>query len=152
MCFFHRSIISSVWVSRSPPKPSSIWGRIRFPFWSHRTICQNFLGANQKSFSMTFPNFPHTQVVASATTEVAVLLATLYISAALGVHQDNQVPKASFFSLTDSIAAGVHQRVLGLLPRQASVSFRPQLLEAAFAIDTLNMALSNTMSLTSPGT
>ncbi|XP_034562836.1 sialic acid-binding Ig-like lectin 13 [Notolabrus celidotus] len=62
----------------------------------------------------------------------------------------SQALKASFFSLTASFPAGVHHRVLGLLPRQAPMAFKPQPLAATSAMDALNMAHLDSMSPTSP--
>lgn len=71
-------------------------------------------------------------VFAPPTTEAAVLLATLYQWAASGSLQDNQALKASFFSSTAYITAGVYLRVPWLPLRQTPKMFRPQLLEAGF--------------------
>ncbi|KAK9518317.1 hypothetical protein VZT92_019726 [Zoarces viviparus] len=114
-------------------------------------VCQNLLEANRKSFSMASPNSSHARVLAFATTAAAALLACRYLSAASGDPWANQALKVSFFSLTASLTSGVHHRVLGLPPRQAPMTFRPQLLAAASTIEALNMVHSDSMSPTSLG-
>ncbi|KAK0133257.1 Opsin-5 [Merluccius polli] len=79
-CSFHRPTISPVRVS----------------------ICQNFLEANRKHFSIASPNSSHIRVFASVTAESAALLACRYLSAASGDPWASQARKASFFSLTAS--------------------------------------------------
>ncbi|KAK0132166.1 hypothetical protein N1851_033026 [Merluccius polli] len=102
-----------------------------------RTVCQNFLEADQKSFSIASSNSSHTRPAGT--------------SAASGDPWASQARKASFFSLMASFTAGVHQWVLRLPPRQAPTTFRPQLLAAASAMEVLNMTHSDSMSPTSPG-
>lgn len=69
----------------------------------HRMVCQNVLEANQKCFSIASSNSSLTQVLTSATTEAAALLASLYLSAASRNPWANQAQKVSFFSLMVSL-------------------------------------------------
>ncbi|KAK0144409.1 hypothetical protein N1851_017229 [Merluccius polli] len=146
-CSFHHPTISPVRVSSSPPWLNTAVAKPCFPFLSH----QKFLEANRKSFSIASPNSSYTQVFASVTAEAAALLGCRYLSAPSGDPWASQARKASFFSLTASFTAGVHQWVLRLPPRQAPNTFRPQLLAAASAMEVLNMTHSDSMSPTSPG-
>ncbi|KAL7876212.1 hypothetical protein AOLI_G00111750 [Acnodon oligacanthus] len=66
----------------------------------------------------------------------ATFFTCLYLFAESGVLWAIQSLKASFFSLTASLTTGVHQGVLGLLPRQAS--FWPRLCLAASTMEVLN--------------
>ncbi|TWW60946.1 hypothetical protein D4764_05G0010360 [Takifugu flavidus] len=74
-------------------------------------VVQNLFEAVRKSFSMASPNSSHTRVFASATAIAALRLARRYPSAASGVPQASKARYDSFFSLTASLTAGVHQRV-----------------------------------------
>ncbi|MED6274735.1 hypothetical protein CHARACLAT_019384 [Characodon lateralis] len=56
----------------------------------------------------------------------------------------------SFFSLTASLTAHVHHRVLGLPPRQAPQTLRLQLRAAASTIDAENMVHSDSLCLQHP--
>ncbi len=100
---------------------NTAWAKLCFPFQRCWMIYENFLGADQKSFSIAFPNSFHTWVFASATAEAADPQAPWYLSAASGDPWDNQARKASFFSLMASFTTDVHQRVLRL--RQALMTF-----------------------------
>jgi len=119
---FHRPSLGQ----HSPPRPSTTWDKPCFSFLSRQIVCQNILEASWKPFSMASKNSSNTQILASAPTKAAAILATL--SAASG---DNQALKASF-NLTASLTAGVHHWVLWLLPWQVQTTFRPQLLKFTF--------------------
>ncbi|KAF7664534.1 hypothetical protein LDENG_00174220 [Lucifuga dentata] len=121
------------------------------PILSCLTVCQNSFEADRKSFSMVSLNSSHTRVFASTTAEAVVLLACWYLSADSRVPCANQARKASFFSLTASLTTGVHQRVLGLPPRQAPTTFWPQLKTAASTMEALNRVHSVSMSPASLG-
>jgi len=71
-------------------------------------FCQNFLEANQKSFSMASLNSSHTRVLAFGKTNAAALLA-IWLDAS-AVTWDNKAQKASFFSLMAYLTAGNHQQ------------------------------------------
>ncbi|TWW68236.1 hypothetical protein D4764_19G0000340, partial [Takifugu flavidus] len=64
----------------------------------------------RKSLSMASPNFSLARVFASATAVAALRLACRYLSAASGVPQASKARYDSFFSLTASLTAGIHQR------------------------------------------
>lgn len=97
-------------ISVSQPRPC-------FPCLSCLVVCQNLFEVDQKSFSMAGLSFSHIQVFASMTTAAVVLLACQYLLAESGDPQVNRTQKASFFHLTASLTAGVHQRILGLPTR-----------------------------------
>ncbi|KAK0152469.1 Solute carrier family 43 member 3 [Merluccius polli] len=120
-------------------------------FGIRRMVVQNLFEAVRKSFSMASPNSSHVWVFASVTATAALRLACRYLPAASGVPQAKKVLQDSFFSLTASLTAGVHQRVRGLPPRQAPTTLRPQLWSAALTMEARNMAHSDSMSPASPG-
>ncbi|TWW80035.1 hypothetical protein D4764_10G0010650, partial [Takifugu flavidus] len=65
-------------ISSSPRKPNTVWVSCRLPPLRRRTVCQNLLGADQKSSSIASPNSSHARVFASATVVAATRLANLY--------------------------------------------------------------------------
>ncbi|TWW57332.1 hypothetical protein D4764_07G0000510, partial [Takifugu flavidus] len=112
-----------------------------FPFLRRLMVVQQLFDAVQKSFSMASLNSSHARVFASATAVAALRLACRYLSAASGVPQASEARYDSFFSLTVSLTAGVHQWVRVLPPRQAPTTLRPQhrRLCQAFPADPHNM-------------
>ncbi|KAK0143171.1 hypothetical protein N1851_018694 [Merluccius polli] len=83
-----------------PPGNEHSLSKPCFPFLSRRTVCQNFLEANRKSFSIASPNSSHTRVFASVTAEAAALLACRYLSAASGDLWSSQARKGLLLQLS----------------------------------------------------
>ncbi|KAK0144303.1 hypothetical protein N1851_017342 [Merluccius polli] len=108
---FHQSTTSRDEVSSTPSPPYTVLTMHCFPLLRCRIVVQNLFEAVQKSFSMASPNSSHVRIFASATTAAALRLACRYLPAASGVPQAKKILQDSFFSLTASITAGVHQRV-----------------------------------------
>ncbi|TWW60333.1 Follistatin-A [Takifugu flavidus] len=133
--------------SLSPAASSSSSGGIP----RRRMVVQNLFEAVRKSFSMASPNSSHARVFASATAVAALRLARRYPSAASGIPQASKARYDSFFSLTASLTAGVHQWVQALPPRQAPTTLRPQHRSAASTMEARNMVHSDSMSPASPG-
>ncbi|TWW69958.1 hypothetical protein D4764_18G0007640 [Takifugu flavidus] len=109
-------------------------------------VVQNLFEAVRKLFSMASLNSSHARVFASGTAVDALCFACQYLSAASGVPQANKARYDSFFSLTASLTAGVHQGVEALPPQQAPTTLRPQHRSAASTMEARNMVHSDSMS------
>lgn len=77
-------MISSVRNSSSPPQLNTAFAQPSFPFLSRLTVCQKFLEANEKSFSIAFPNTAYSCIFAAITTTAVAPLPVCCFKRLLG--------------------------------------------------------------------
>lgn len=96
---FHLPTISLVRVSSSSPLPKiTLRAKPWIPFLSCPMVCQNFLEANWKSFSVVSRNSSNVWIFAFATTAATAILACSHLTK--GWPWVNHARKAFFLSLT----------------------------------------------------